>query len=427
MKNKLLWLLLAVIAFDFGVTLVGQPSSYWSNAHTAREANPLFAWFMVRGITWYFFLIVTYMVSVSVLLRVLPRQSATVTGLVFLLSHYFAACTWLTLRFDLGMTGPVIYATVLSIALVSIFQSGSPNSCISQKGAWPFNGSGGLATDQFNIRQNMNLNGCKMHVVQTAPNGLVGRDTVFEFAQEGDIVTASYSGGRVRVGYLVGILKAATLSFRYCQVSDEDHVDGGFSNARVESTNGGRLRLIESFKWESRDGSGENIFEEIGREMPNQSTDPTLASGTPGAGHQPRHPWLGSSQGSLRSMDEQPPLFVVILGFINIVTFIGFAFCFASLRSDVDDEKLRAEPNIAKVFAAGIPPERLLTKKGKRKIKICKVALIVWALETAVLVVYSHWKGSRWTLEPLLQRSNLWIRLSHQSLRLLGNRGTGRS
>jgi hypothetical protein len=135
MKNKLLWLLLAVIAFDFGVTLVGQPSSYWSNAHTAREANPLFAWFMVRGITWYAFLIVTYMAGVGVLLKVLPRQSAIVTGLVFLLSHYFAACTWLTLRFDLGMTGPVIYATVLSIALVSIVQSGSPDGCSTQKGA----------------------------------------------------------------------------------------------------------------------------------------------------------------------------------------------------------------------------------------------------------------------------------------------------
>jgi hypothetical protein len=90
-------------------------------------------------------------------------------------------------------------------------------------------------------------------------------------------------------------------------------------------------------------------------------------------------------------MDQQPPLFGAILGFICIVTFIVFGFCFASLRSHVDDEKLRAEPNIAKVFAAGIPPERLLTKKGRLKIKICKVALIVWALEAAALVVYSHW------------------------------------
>ena len=135
MKNKLMWLLLAVIAFDFGVTLLGQPSSYWSDARTAREANPLFAWFMVRGMTWYLLLIVTYMASVGVLLKVLPRQSAIVTGLVFMLSHYFAACTWLTLRFDLGMTGPVIYATMLSIALVSIIQSELPDNCITQKSA----------------------------------------------------------------------------------------------------------------------------------------------------------------------------------------------------------------------------------------------------------------------------------------------------
>jgi hypothetical protein len=129
-----------------------------------------------------------------------------------------------------------------------------------------------------------------MHVVQTAPNGVVGSDTVFEFSQVGDIVTASYSGGRVGVGYLVGILKGDTLSFRYCQVSDEDHVDGGSSNAKIETMDGGRIRLIESFKWESRDGSGENIFEEIGREVPNQSTDPTLPSGTPGARQPARLP-----------------------------------------------------------------------------------------------------------------------------------------
>jgi hypothetical protein len=124
MKIKLLWLLLAVIAFDFVVTLVGQPSSYWGDAHTAREANPLFAWFMVRGIAWYLSLIVAYMASVGVLLTVLPRRGAIVTGLVFLLSHYFAACTWLTLRFDLGMTGPVIYATVLSITLGRVCKIG---------------------------------------------------------------------------------------------------------------------------------------------------------------------------------------------------------------------------------------------------------------------------------------------------------------
>jgi hypothetical protein len=130
MKKNLLWLLIAVIAFDFGITLLGQPSSYWHDAHTAREANPLFAWFMVRGIVWYLSFICAYGIGVVALVKMLPRPTGIITGSVFLLSHYFAGCTWLTLRFDLGMTGPVIYAVALSIALVSIFRSGPLKACI---------------------------------------------------------------------------------------------------------------------------------------------------------------------------------------------------------------------------------------------------------------------------------------------------------
>jgi len=66
---------------------------------------------MMRGLAWYLSFILVYAASVAVLVKALPRKSATITGLVFLLSHYFAACTWLVLRFDLGMMGPIIYAT----------------------------------------------------------------------------------------------------------------------------------------------------------------------------------------------------------------------------------------------------------------------------------------------------------------------------
>ena len=129
MKNRALLILLAVIAFDFAITLLGQPSSYWHDPHTAREATALFAWFMRRGIAWYLGFILLYLTGVTVLIRLLPRQAAIITGLVFLLSHYFAACTWLVLRFDLGMSGPIIYAVVLSTALVSIWQPATGNDC----------------------------------------------------------------------------------------------------------------------------------------------------------------------------------------------------------------------------------------------------------------------------------------------------------
>lgn len=129
MKSRLLALLAAVIASDFGLTLLGQPAAYWHDPHAAREANPLFAWFMVRGLAWYLPCIAAYTLGVVALVRALPRQTAIVVGLVFLLAHYFAACTWLTLRFDLGMTGPVVYATVLAIALTSILQSAKTSFC----------------------------------------------------------------------------------------------------------------------------------------------------------------------------------------------------------------------------------------------------------------------------------------------------------
>jgi hypothetical protein len=129
MRKRLTWLLIAVIAFDFGITILGQPSSYWHDPRTANEGTPVFAWFMVRGPICYAAFIVAYVIGVSVLLRVLPRQAAIITGLVFLLSHYYAASTWLSFHFNLGMSGPIIYAAVLSIGLISILQSGASNEC----------------------------------------------------------------------------------------------------------------------------------------------------------------------------------------------------------------------------------------------------------------------------------------------------------
>jgi hypothetical protein len=147
-----------------------------------------------------------------------------------------------------------------------------------------------VSADHINVSENMNLDCRKMRVIHTAPNGVVGPDTIFHFSQVGDVVSAHYSGGRIRTGYLVGILIVDTLSFRYCQVCDKDTIDAGTSSGRIEMRSDGRLRLIESFVWESREGRGENIFEEFDELSPNQLPDPALASGTPPARQESRHP-----------------------------------------------------------------------------------------------------------------------------------------
>ena len=129
MKNKLLWLLVAVIAFDFGITIFGQPASYWHHPQTADEGNPVFRWFMFQGAFCYLGFILTYIAGVLALVTCLPKQAVIITGLVFLLSHYFAGSTWLSFHFHLGMAGPIIYAVVLSVALILILQSGGLTVC----------------------------------------------------------------------------------------------------------------------------------------------------------------------------------------------------------------------------------------------------------------------------------------------------------
>lgn len=129
MKSKLLWLLAGVVAFDFCITMLGQPASYWHHPYTADEGNPVFRWFMVRGAVCYLAFVFAYVVGVVALVSRLPKQSAIITGLVFLLAHYFAGSTWLDFHYHLNMIGPAIYALVLSVALMSILNSTDWKAC----------------------------------------------------------------------------------------------------------------------------------------------------------------------------------------------------------------------------------------------------------------------------------------------------------
>lgn len=107
-----------------------------------------------------------------------------------------------------------------------------------------------------------NLNGLKMNAIQTDPEGVIGAETIFEFSQNDNIVLAEYSGGRIRKGYLVGIIAGSNLNFRYCQVQMDNQLDGGESDCELRLKDG-LIQIIENFSWESRQGSGQNIIQQI--------------------------------------------------------------------------------------------------------------------------------------------------------------------
>jgi hypothetical protein len=102
-----------------------------------------------------------------------------------------------------------------------------------------------------------------MNVTKTAEVGKVNAETIFEFKQTGTTVIAEYSGGKIEYGRLVGKLIEDKLEFRYSQIDTEGNLDGGHSFCDLLTTPNGKIELHENFTWESMEGSGVNIFEEI--------------------------------------------------------------------------------------------------------------------------------------------------------------------
>lgn len=106
-----------------------------------------------------------------------------------------------------------------------------------------------------------NLHGKQMNVIKTASNGVVNQDTIFTFFQKASIVSSNYAGGGVIRGFLAGRLIQNQLHFKYAQEHLDGNVAGGESVCDIESSSGGKLRLVENFDWDQ--GTGQNIFQEI--------------------------------------------------------------------------------------------------------------------------------------------------------------------
>ena len=116
------------------------------------------------------------------------------------------------------------------------------------------------------------LHGRRMRVIAADPDGVVSRQTILEFKQTSDLVSARYRGVAIVDGYLIGRLDPAGTSLRFCYVQVDLYggMDAGSSTGTIDKMQDGRLRLIEEFRWLTRSGRGINVFEEI-RELEESS------------------------------------------------------------------------------------------------------------------------------------------------------------
>ena len=96
------------------------------------------------------------------------------------------------------------------------------------------------------------------------PDGDVGAETVFAYAETSDgVVSATYAGGAVRSGWLIGTREGDRLDFRYVHLTTGGETASGHCVSEIRVLDDGRLRLEETWAWESRAGSGTSVVDEL--------------------------------------------------------------------------------------------------------------------------------------------------------------------
>ncbi|WP_028933759.1 hypothetical protein [Pseudonocardia spinosispora] len=107
------------------------------------------------------------------------------------------------------------------------------------------------------------LDGRRFAATDVDAHGEVGLDTTFEYREKDGEIWGSYSGGSVRRGFLVGTRTGDQLDFRYSQLNIDGETSSGHCRSRIDVLTDGRVRLTETWEWESRTGSGTSAVEEF--------------------------------------------------------------------------------------------------------------------------------------------------------------------
>ncbi|MFI5661381.1 hypothetical protein [Streptomyces sp. NPDC051684] len=107
------------------------------------------------------------------------------------------------------------------------------------------------------------LEGLLMSPVADQAPGQVGTSTRFAYQEEDGLVSAAYVGGDVVQGHLVGTRTGDRLDFRYVQLKTDGTTASGHCVSLVSELPDGRVRLDETWEWESQEGSGTSAVEEL--------------------------------------------------------------------------------------------------------------------------------------------------------------------
>src|SRR5690606_16105124 len=86
-------------------------------------------------------------------------------------------------------------------------------------------------------------------LIQNSDSGQVNSETVFEYKQEGNLVTADYFGGTIRYGKIIAVLKDDELIMLYQCLTTDNELKAGKAIAKISVTDIGKMTLNLNWEW----------------------------------------------------------------------------------------------------------------------------------------------------------------------------------
>lgn len=95
----------------------------------------------------------------------------------------------------------------------------------------------------------INFDGKTLLLIENSDKGEVNSDTVFEFSQNYDLVTADYEGGTIRYGNITGHLKEDKLEMVYQCITHKNRLRSGKGTGIVKLDDDGKIRMKIAWEW----------------------------------------------------------------------------------------------------------------------------------------------------------------------------------
>ncbi|MEA9412672.1 hypothetical protein [Flavobacterium sp. PL02] len=110
-----------------------------------------------------------------------------------------------------------------------------------------------------------NFNNKKFALIQNSDNGQVNTETIFNYKQDDNLVTADYFGGTIRYGKIIAELKGDELNMLYQCLTTDNQLKAGKAIAKIELTENNKIKLSLNWEWLTNgNDKGKSEYIEIG-------------------------------------------------------------------------------------------------------------------------------------------------------------------